>query len=233
MLQFHLMSAHIMGKRQESSLRYLPSVNYGLSRNQSAEHIERAVNYYDNGVVQTDAVIHDLLATLKAKNYLDHSLVVITGDHGESLGEHGLFAHANSVREEALRVPLILLSYGYVPAPLPEHVPTASQVDIAPTMLAELGFVRPRTWTGMALQNFAGREFSYFQEGNDVGLIHNRDPQNLWKFWMNMKTQRQYAFNLSEDPHERHNAVDSLPAEYLKTLRLQRMQLRSVGMAPQ
>ncbi len=67
------------------------------------------------------------------------------------------------------------------------------------------------------------------QHGYRIHMILGGDPQQLWKFWINMKTQQQYAFNLVKDPHERNNAIDSLPAEYLRTLRFQLMQLRSVG----
>lgn len=229
MIQFHLMSAHVLGKRHEASIRYRPSGSYALPQYHNTANIERAVNFYDNGVTQTDAVIHELLTTLKNKKYLENALVVITGDHGESLGEHGVFAHANSVYEEALRIPLVFLSYGYTPPAISDHRLAASQVDIAPTILADFGMARPATWAGIPLQDSDTREYTYFQEGNDVGLIDHRDRLNVWKYWTNVKSRKQFAFNLTTDAKEHFNSTDSLPPNYLRNLRLQLMQLRSVA----
>ena len=121
-------------------------------------------NFYDNGVVRSDAVIAELLAQLKEKGYLQDALVVITADHGESLGEHGLYHHANSVREEVLRIPLVFIAYGS-PLRLPPQVRDfASQVDIAPTILKELGL--PGRQTGLAGRCRAGRRTRFHSSSN-------------------------------------------------------------------
>jgi glucan phosphoethanolaminetransferase (alkaline phosphatase superfamily) len=228
MMQFHLMSTHILGKRHDSSIKYSPSANYMLPQNRSAEMAQRAVNFYDNGVVQADMIIHDLLETLKDKGYLRNTLVVITADHGEALGEHGLFTHANGVRDETLRIPLILLSFGYQPAPLSTQNLAASQVDIAPTILAEFGMGRPATWGGLPLQEPNAERFIYFQEGEEVGLLDQRDPQNLWKYWVNRKTGDEYAFNLSLDPKEDLNSIGTAPQSRKQEWRTTLMQIRPV-----
>jgi hypothetical protein len=227
-IQFHLMSAHLLGKRHDASIRFIPSGSYAPPRYRSAELVERAINFYDNGVIQADSIIHELLTTLQAKGYLENSLVVITGDHGELLGEHGFFGHAGSVREEALRIPLIFVSYGYVPVEFPNNRGPASQVDIAPTILVELGMARPATWAGTPLQTTEIRDYSYFEQGNNVGLINYRDRLNIWKYWIDKQSKEQHAFNLSIDPQERVNAIDSLPQDYLRALQLQLMKLHSV-----
>ncbi len=94
-IQFHLMSAHVLGKRHKGSIRYLPWVSYSRPRFGSARPPERAVNFYDNGDVQTDIVIRDLLAILNDKGYLDNTLGVIIADYGQSLGDHGMFSQAS------------------------------------------------------------------------------------------------------------------------------------------
>ncbi len=224
-IQFHLMSAHLLGKRHDASIRFLPSGSYAPPRYRPAELVERAINFYDNGVIQADSIIQELVTTLQSKGYLQNSLVVITGDHGELLGEHGLFGHASSVREEALRIPLVFLSFGYVPVEFPDNRRPASQVDIAPTILEEFGMTRPATWVGVPLQKTETRDYSYFEQGNHVGLINYRDRLNIWKYWIDKLSKEQHAFNLSIDPGERANAIDSLPQDYLRTLRLQLMRL--------
>lgn len=228
LMQFHLMSSHILGKRHDRSIIYSPSASYMLPQNRAAEMSRQVVNFYDNGVVQTDTVIHELLETLKTKGYLENTLVVITGDHGEALGEHGNFIHANSIREEAVRIPLVMLSFGYRPAPLPAGRAAASQVDIAPTILAEFGMTRPETWAGFPLQESISRDYTYLQEAEFVGLLDHRDPHNLWKYWTNRKTGQEYAFNLNEDPGERQNAISTAPQGRKQEWRSALFQLRPV-----
>ena len=153
MFQFHLMSAHVLGMRQEQHKVFAPAANYSMASNQEGTNgrtSEKAVNFYDNGVKQTDAVIAQLLGDLASKGYLSNAVVAITADHGELLGEHGLYTHAKSVYEEVLRVPFIFLSFGYRPARAIDERVHGSQVDIAPTILAELGMSAPATWAGGA-----------------------------------------------------------------------------------
>ncbi|MGH9521906.1 MAG: sulfatase-like hydrolase/transferase, partial [Terriglobales bacterium] len=93
MIQYHLMSVHIMRKSDVRG-EFQPSSNYMLhpssDTGSTSETLQTATNFYDNGVVAADHVIATLLEQLKQKKYLDDALVVITADHGESLGEHGL-----------------------------------------------------------------------------------------------------------------------------------------------
>jgi glucan phosphoethanolaminetransferase (alkaline phosphatase superfamily) len=233
MMQFHLMSAHTLGKRHEKLTRYLPSGSYVLPKYHNPENIERATNFYDNGVVQSDHVIHELLANLKDRGYLKNSLVVITGDHGEGLGEHGVFGHAKNVYEEAIRIPLIFLSYGYRPKEFNAYRLTASQVDIAPTILEEFGMPRPATWSGIPLQKADARDYAYFQQGNEIGLIDERNSQVLWKYWINLKTRQQYAFNLTKDPSELANSIDLVSISLLQDWKGRLLQMRSVSNGPQ
>lgn len=225
MIQFHLMSAHPLGSRDGKTAKYVPAANYAFIANREVladgRPSERAINYYDNGVVQTDAMIGGILETLERKGYLKNAVVAITADHGEALGEHGLFQHANSVREEVLRIPFALLSYGYRPGKSFASHPLASQIDIAPTLLAELGMPRPDTWQGAPLQESVSRDFLYFQEMWEAGLFDLRDPGNLWKYWTNLKTGQEYAFNLTRDPQERFNAIGEASAEQKRDWRLQ------------
>ena len=182
MIQFHLMSAHLLGSRDPATAKYTPAASYLFlaSRGDAVDGrpSEQATNYYDNGVLQADAVIREILDALERKGYLQNSVVAITADHGEGLGEHGLYQHANSVHEEVLRIPFILLSYGYrATGAFDGRV--ASQVDIAPTLLAEAGIPLPATWKGRPLQQPAARDFLYFQERWEAGVFDLRDPGNL------------------------------------------------------
>lgn len=226
MFQFHLMSVHLLGTRHAAALRYTPAASYLLRAGRDPEDPrrvgERGVNFYDNGVVQADTMIGALLEVLEGKGYLADALVVVTADHGESLGEHGLFQHSNSVREQVLRIPLLLISYGYEPARSIATETVGSQVDIAPTILGELGMPRPATWSGASLLEPVVRDFLYFHERFDAGLIDLRDTRKLWKYWVNSKTGEEHAFDLGADPGETRNAIGEVQLELRREWR-QRM----------
>jgi len=64
-------------------------------------------NLYYGGVTQADAAIGEVLRTLGNLGELENTLVIVTADHGEELGEHGLWEH-NWMYETNLRVPLVI-----------------------------------------------------------------------------------------------------------------------------
>ena len=71
---------------------------------------ERAhrVSQYDAQLVHLDRQLAAFEATLRARGLFDETLVVLTSDHGEFFGEHGLVGHERDVYEEVLRVPLLI-----------------------------------------------------------------------------------------------------------------------------
>jgi glucan phosphoethanolaminetransferase (alkaline phosphatase superfamily) len=223
MFHFHLMSAHILGKRHDGRGPFQPEQRYLFPDNRDTgpggQELPGPRNFYDNGVVLADAVIGELLALLKNKGYLEDALVVITADHGESLGEHGLYHHANSVREEVLRVPLVMIAYGR-PLQLPTTTRTfASQVDIAPTILRELHLPQPISWVGQPLESNQNLDVSFFTEHAFHGLIDHRNATHVWKYSMDQQSDADRVFDLSLDPHEDRDLRDQVPAESLKDWR--------------
>lgn len=226
MMQFHLMSSHVLGQRQPEFARFAPWGSYALPGNRRSP---LAGNFYDNGVVQADAVIHELLQTLRGRGYLEDALVVVTADHGESLGEGGRYSHAQSVADEALRIPLLLIAHGYRPREPWRDGIIASQVDVAPTILAELGMPRPQTWSGFALQEPFSRLYTYFQEAYAAGLVDQRDPNQLWKYWVDSRNVREYAFDLSADPQETVNVIDTVTEPLKRAWRLQYLRFQPGG----
>ena len=98
---------------------------------------------YDGEVAAADAALGELLAHLEGLGRTQSTLVVVTSDHGESLGEHGELTHSFFVYQAVLRVPLIL-AHPSLPAGtvVQERV---SLVDVAPTVLELLDVAPPTT----------------------------------------------------------------------------------------
>ncbi len=185
-LQFHLMSTHGLGMRQEAFQRYTPARNYysGLLGADTETRRVWAENFYDNGMLQFDATVQSLLSTLDERGYLEDAVVVVTGDHGELLGEGGFFGHAKSIHNQVLDIPLIIMRFGYE-GPNLNSSGGASQIDIAPTVLYELGLPVPETWAGLPLQDAGRHPVLFFQQGQQLGLFDLRDPERTMKVWRN------------------------------------------------
>ena len=221
MMQFHLMSAHLLGKRLDAYRTFVPSASY--ARIPESRPLPKFTNFYDNGVVQYDDFVRQILASLRAKKYLDNAIVIITSDHGESLGERGLMAHANGVHEPVLHIPLLVA--GLAPSPPPAGKPFISQMDIAPTILKELGMPIPVTWSGTPIRALqaAGKNtaLAHFQMYDVAGVFDGRQAGPQWKYWVNRHTKEEFVYDLASDPHELNSvpwhAPAALKAEWRKS----------------
>lgn len=220
MFQFHLMSSHGLGRRHAEL--FAPSVNYykwvpgreGIVA-PSEDEKSGGINYYDNGVVQFDYVVNGILSALEGKGYLDDAVIVITGDHGERLGENeGSFGHQYNVEEGVLTVPLIIQRRGYVGAGIKEW-PIASQVDVAPTILSELGVFSPSVWTGQALQNSVVERKIYFQQARKVGFYTSISPHGLLKYWRDLDSGEEFIYTVRDGKRGERINIEALDAELL------------------
>jgi arylsulfatase A-like enzyme len=90
---------------------------------------------YDAGLSSLDSEIGRLLQHLATSGELDNTLVMITSDHGEALGEHGLFQHGNSLYRHQIWVPLLIRLPRTVPAGMRVSDPV-STTDLPATVLA-------------------------------------------------------------------------------------------------
>lgn len=213
LIWFHLMSSHALGKRHPENARYLPAESYAKPIGRTGPPTPETTNYYDNGVLQTDAIFAETIEALRAKGYLENAVVILAADHGDMLGEHDEFMHAKSVYENALRIPFIMFSFGYQPERPLMPVRQASQVDFAPTILAELGIAPPSTWVGVALQSPAQRRYIHFQQGAQVGLYDLGDERRILKFWRDVNTQQDFTYDVTNDGGESSDLTSQIPAE--------------------
>ena len=95
------------GLDTEASLHRTMSFMEGKASFSDTE-LEAVRGVYDASLVDLDRVTGDLLDALKDRGVLDHTIVVIVSDHGEQLGEHGMFDHRWSVWQELIGVPLVI-----------------------------------------------------------------------------------------------------------------------------
>ena len=108
-----------------------------------------AGDLYDSGVAHADGELHRLFSWLEEAGIADDTMVVFTSDHGEALGEHGLFGHSSVYDHDAL-VPLVIQLPGREVAGrrAPRQV---RSIDIVPTVLDVLGLPVPEGLAGRSL----------------------------------------------------------------------------------
>jgi arylsulfatase A-like enzyme len=114
--------------------------------------LQAEIDAYDASIAYVDEQIGRLMAELKRRGLSDNTLVVVTSDHGESLGEHGLFTHRNALYRELIQVPLIFLWPGQVPAGVRVRTPVTNVA--LPSTLEDLIGGRRSGFPGASLAAF-------------------------------------------------------------------------------
>lgn len=95
-----------------------------------------------------DRALARLREYLEAKGLADRTYLIISADHGEAFGEHGMFKHARTAYEEMVRVPLFL----YLPGRRGQRLDTpVNVIDVGPTVLDLFGLPTPGFWMGQSL----------------------------------------------------------------------------------
>jgi arylsulfatase A-like enzyme/Tfp pilus assembly protein PilF len=133
---------------------------------------------YDAEVAYTDAMVGRLLDDLRAAGLLDRTLIVLTADHGESLGEHGETTHGVFVYDVTMRVPALLWAGSRIGSGAYGGV--ARIIDLAPTVLELVGVAVPSTFEGRSLlpwlKDPVTEPVSAYLEAMDAQLTRNWAP---------------------------------------------------------
>jgi arylsulfatase A-like enzyme len=111
---------------------------------------QKIIALYDGLIRFTDDHIKDLFADLKKLGFYDEASIFVTADHGESMGEHGIYLHGHHLYETHIRIPLLIR------APwLKERGKYTSaflqQIDLFPTFCDLAGAEAPKDLQGMSI----------------------------------------------------------------------------------
>jgi arylsulfatase A-like enzyme len=162
---------------------------------------------YIASMVKTDAYISRLLSTLKKRGLREETLVILTGDHGENLGDHGYTGHGRTLYDEEIHVPLVFSHPSIKSRRIDSQVRT---IDIAPTILDLFGVNQPDTFGGESLRPaLAGGTL----EDRDVFAMAYPEFSEAvavradgWKLIRNGESHEVY--DLSSDPDEQTDLSD-------------------------
>ncbi|MDJ0520827.1 MAG: sulfatase [Planctomycetota bacterium] len=160
---------HFGQKVENMMLRYVHS---GYMNNPRPELAAELRADYEGGVRWVDGLVRKAVDQLEAWGMLDNTVLVITSDHGEAFGEHGIIAHGRQLYDELIRVPLVMRG----PEPFSGGRVVEGGVgliDILPTFLDHIG--------GVPITGVQGRSFLPLLRGESQGRpvfceeILNRD----------------------------------------------------------
>ena len=171
---------------------------------------------YDGEVAFADSLVGELVSALEEQGVYEDTLMIVMGDHGESLGDHGEMTHGLFIYDATTRVPLILRSPGVDGgARIAAQVRT---IDVMPTVLDLLEIETPAVVEGTSLRPLLGDPAaslgltaymeshysqSYFGWAPLVGLRSER-----YKF---IEAPREELYDLQVDPGETGNLAGEKP----------------------
>ena len=162
---------------------------------------------YDAEVAYTDAMLGRLLDRLTEAHALDRTIVVVTADHGESLGDHGETTHGLFAYGSTLAVPLILsgtsVGHGVVDVPV-------AHADILPTLLDLVATAPPPHLDGRSVAKLAAGDRPLYFEALEANLTRGWAPltgvvAGEWKY---IELPLPELYDLRADPGEAHNLVE-------------------------
>ena len=193
-----------------------------------------AASPYDGEIAFVDAQVQRILTSLARLGQRERTIVVITGDHGEALGEHGELTHGMLLYEPTLRVPLVISAPGVEKNVIATPV---SLADLAPTVAGLAGVALGGTLDGRDLSP----ALKDHKEPPAADLYSETEYPALYG-WSPLAAMRRGTFKyiaapspelyeLARDPHETHNVLDD-QRRVMRALDASLRALRAHAVAP-
>lgn len=182
----------------------------GISKKANLHNIQEVgyyISQYDGAIKYVDYWIGELLDYFKKERLYDNTMIIISADHGEAFGEHGLyFEHANTLYDELLKIPLIIRfprdKFGNKSLKM-----QVKSVDIMPTILEYLNLQISNYTDGVSLLPIIKGKGTY--KGNfsfSKTHVMNAIRSGEWKLISYDNQPSGYElYNLKQDPDELKN----------------------------
>ena len=177
--------------------------------------LARLEELYQGEIAFADAQFGALLDHLTQLGTKDDTIIAVTGDHGESFGEHGDWTHGWKAYETEIRVPLLLRYPRRLPAGRQVAAPV-QLIDLLPTFRDLTGISAPRLIQGTSIlpvldDRTSGSGRTAFTEIADESFVSILTWEN-WKMIRNNATGQLQLYNLDQDETEQSNLLGANPS---------------------
>ena len=183
------------------------------------EALMQFIDGADAGMAYVDDCIGRLLEILREQGVDGETAIIISSDHGESIGEQGMYFEHGNASEGTLHIPLIIRWPGVT------DTPTVSDglqyhLDLPPTVLDLLGYEVPEDWSGAsfapALRGDAWEGRDHVVCGTGIWTFQRcvRTPDHLFIRTLhsgNYNLDPASLFHMGDDPNQTNNLIDSEP----------------------
>jgi len=179
-----------------------------------ADDVQHLKDLYDAQIRQLDTELSRLFTALRRRGLFEHTLAVVTSDHGEEFMEHGRVEHFIPTYQQTLHVPLVVRGPG-VPRGVRVTAPVSS-VDIAPTLLELAGVPQPEGLDGRSLLPlWSGGDAAAFEERYVYGEAAGGITYNFFAngFFPVFRSVRQGRHKLVYDSKSAEHALYDLAAD--------------------
>ncbi len=201
---------------------YLPHKEFKFGKDPS--------DRYDGEIAFTDKHLGRLFDALRDSGRLTDTVVILTSDHGEGLGQHGISRHTSALYDHQIHIPFIVYAPWMSPARRSEVV---NAIDIAPTLLSLLNIPIPAEFGGKAIPT---TDSGFSPEPNRTSYAETRRFADLgsvihdgWKLISDQKTGTVELYNFIDDPEESKDWAEHDPERLASMTEL----LKAYTQAPQ
>lgn len=218
--EFDMYSKNYSGKQNG----HIRGTEYWLRNNtvMPEEDLKRVLDLYDGEITYADYNIGRVLEKISQLGLKNKTVVIITADHGESFGEHGIWTHCVDVYSAETRIPLVF----YVPDVAKRRIGKPAQlIDVPPTILSILG--------NKKADSFLGRDLTEYINPNDksrgysytIWMSRDSVTTEKWRL-INDKRNKVELYDIEIDPEETVDFSDENP-DVVENLELIRKNIKS------
>jgi arylsulfatase A-like enzyme len=187
------------------------------------------IAHYWGCITMLDDYLARILEELDRLHLREQTVVIVTSDHGELMGAHGVVTKYPMMYDEVVRVPLVARGPGHLPAGQ-RRDDFVSHVDLLPSLMDLAGGgiprgVHGRSWAGPTGNTAPPRHSIYAQlHGHTMRMVRTRG----WKYVYGPDAEEE-LYDLALDPGEVHNRASTAPAQLAEMRRLLREWTVAVG----
>ncbi|MCH6265023.1 sulfatase [Neobacillus citreus] len=170
---------------------------------------------YDCAIRYMDDHIGQVLRKLEELGVMEDTAILVTADHGENMGELGIYSEHGTADQGTCRIPMIIRWPNGLKGKVDEGL--HYHIDLAPTFASLLGAPNPPSWDGRSYAESiikgedTGREYLVMSQ-----CAHVCQRSVRFEDWLYIRTYhdghngfpKEMLFNLKDDPYEQHNLAE-------------------------